>query len=299
MVQHRATLSHTSCLRDTAWLSFGCVTRHCWKLLIAAFKTGIPTGMWLVTVPTPNTAIQSAPRQLHDHPLHYPDSTNSKTLRRRDRYYGATLDLCLAILVEIDNRNRSGQKIISSAEGRDDRDMMDGVSLSPKNSSPLALTPSINNDNSDVSPISTASASSLQITPTGFRQSSSTSPTSCTESSLSNSPTSSLTGLQKQCQLCGKRFTGTSRATNLKRHFRFAKIHNSAPNSPRFNCPYPGCGAVLNRSDNLKAHFQALHPRVASFQPKVPSRTLRRRGAKRGRDVECQFDFETIATELE
>ena len=68
-----------------------------------------------------------------------------------------------------------------------------------------------------------------------------------------------------RCQYCGATFKGSlrNRRSNLQRHWRTARIHNS---SGVFKCSAQGCGSVFGRSDNLSKHTQTAHGTPEVFE---------------------------------
>ena len=100
-----------------------------------------------------------------------------------------------------------------------------------------------------ITPASTSSTSfslnSMNSTSTGNAPSPSTN--SC-DSIFSSSPSQASPSPEVRCT-CGKIFRGFSCFTNMQRHQKISKLHNT---NPGYWCPH--CSAKFTRSDNLNFH---------------------------------------------
>ena len=82
--------------------------------------------------------------------------------------------------------------------------------------------------------------------------------TTSTNSSFSSSSSAThATSVQSSTCKCGQTLTGTSSASNLKRHQRTSGCSGT---SARLECPEQGCNRTFTRSDNLRKHFRETHP---------------------------------------
>lgn len=208
----------------------------------------------------------------------------------RNRYYSTALERGLAISLEIDKRQKSGSPLFTHWPNASVLDVVRTVQAT--GDKPTSITSTKTQSSASVSPISTLSASSMQSSQPSDHQSTLTTPiTISTNSSFSISSPSSPSSPPNlsRCDECNKTFTGSSCATNLRRHLKYDKPHNRVAT---FECFDVNCNKKFGRSDNRNQHFQGAHPSSAAVQ-------LRRRGAtKRRRDVEDDAGREAIATEF-
>lgn len=190
----------------------------------------------------------------------------------RGRYYAATLDLGLSLSLEIEKQQEDTSPV---ARRWTQVSVLDVVKPShSSDSSPTSDMSLEMLDAIDISPSTVTSDSSLSLQMT-FIESSNTSPTTiATESSFPSSSTSPTSeGPELLCDLCGKSFTGSSSATNLERHKRTAKIHQTA----KYPCLDPACRRRYSRSDNRNVHFYKAHPPTSAPQLRLPATTKRQR----------------------
>ena len=173
----------------------------------------------------------------------------------RNRCYATDIDVVIASLVEIDNRQHIDHIQTRRRRHTNFNAMATNMQTLPENpSTPLSIERQ--------TPIGTPL--SLVTSPTyageyspEFQSSSIRSP----ESSFS-APTSSSSGTNiTRCSICGAVFTGSKRDrdSNLRRHKRTTAGHG---NTVGLHCTVPGCSAILSRSDNLGTHMRTVHRQI-------------------------------------
>ena len=169
----------------------------------------------------------------------------------RNRCYDTDIDLVIASLVEIDNRQHLDHIETRRRRHTNVNTMApDMQTLSESSPTPLSME-----KQTPIRPalsIATSPTYSNEYSP-AFRPSSTSSP----ESSFSApTPSSSSTDVTR-CSLCSTVFTGSKRdrASNLRRHERTTVGHGNAVG---LACTMPGCKAIFSRSDNLAKHMRTV-----------------------------------------
>ena len=173
----------------------------------------------------------------------------------RNPYYATHIDVVMASLVEIDNRQRIDRIETRRRPGTNVNAMAANMQSLPGGApTPLWVERQ--------TPISTPLTSVTSPTytdeyPPAFQPSSTTSP----ESSFSAPTPSSSSADVTRCPTCGAVFTGCKRDrdSNFRRHKRTTAGHGNAIGLP---CTVPGCSAILSRSDNLGKHMRTVHGQI-------------------------------------
>lgn len=184
----------------------------------------------------------------------------------RDRYYATDLDVVLASVMEMDNR-QSLDDNASRQRNKDVNAIPDTTYTWPES---VSIPTSIPDRTLIGSPLSTMTDPIITCVYSPTTQpSSTTSP----ESSFSAPTPSSSSIAVARCPLCPVVFTGSvrDRNSNLRRHMRTTRDHGNAVG---LLCTVSGCGAILTRSDNLGKHIRTVHGGNTGAM-------LRRHGAKR------------------
>lgn len=155
---------------------------------------------------------------------------------------------------------------------------------------PPSSSQSTDAENASMSSPSTQAISPSLQSPWTESQNIDASPPTTVQSDSSSSPSTlgspNLYTQEVRCYKCGKRFTGSSRGTNLRRHLLTAKVHHE---TAQFFCREQDCGASFSRRDNLKAHLQLVHGQASS------PRLKRRAAIKRLREPDDEATRKVVA----
>ncbi len=167
----------------------------------------------------------------------------------RDRYYATDLDVVLASVVEMDNRQRPEHC----------RRRYTNVNVIPDNVQTWSQsTPKPSPIESQTLMGSSLSAVTSPTFTGRYSHVAQPSPSTSPESSFSAPTPSSSSADATRCPHCPALFTGSARdrSSNLRRHMRTTREHGNAVG---LLCTVPGCGAMLSRSDNLGKHMRTVH----------------------------------------
>ena len=171
----------------------------------------------------------------------------------RDRYYATHLDMILASLVEIDNRQRFDHIIARHQHYTNAKAMPDDMQTWPESTPTPSSSQSQTLIGSSLSTITSTTFTGGYSPP--IQPSSTTSPGS---SFSAQTPSSSSSTEITRCPQCPAFFTGSARDrnSNLRRHKRTMRDHG---NEVGHLCSVEGCGKIFSRTDNLGKHVRTVH----------------------------------------
>ena len=189
----------------------------------------------------------------------------------RDRYHATDLDMVLASLVEMDNRQHLDHPKTRRRHCTDVNAMHEKIQLRPES---ISTPSSIGSQTVMDSMLCALSSPTLtgEYSPATL-PSSNTSP----ESSFSAPTPYSTSSNVRRCTLCPALFTGSARdsASNLRRHMRTTRDHGNA-----VGLPCTVCGSTISRSDNLGKHMRTVHGEDTGALLRRASSRKRRRDTK-------------------